>query len=434
MHVFNHLRLVFPAAILLLMFSPMGVYAQGFTLSGRVVDETTQTPLVGATVKANGAFNGAVTDGEGFFTLKLTINRAVVEVTYLGYEKRVVSVSPDAPFVKIAMAEQDVNIGEVTIVADRIERVFKDNTLHLFDYGFSGDNLIVIQYNRELKRAVLALVDGRDSIIDTDLGPEAPGQLVQDCLGNLHALGKDYACQLWVDKGEIQMYIDPRADFEKLVAPCVGNIGEHYYFDQYRYNSQILTHYAYNGQSEEWFTVDEVSDKKKMHAMLDPLGIYAGIASSREQFMSISNEQWKEIGTISPEFQFQQMAFFYPVHAPLKVIKEEVYIFDHLNREIRRMSKSGDVKEKMAIDYPNQSKWKREIYIDEIRGEAYTLFIRNGIKTLAEIDLKSGQLLGEYKITFPFATHPMVRDGVLYFLYKDSIYDDTNRLYRWRIK
>jgi hypothetical protein len=412
---------------------PQAMLAQ-FTLIGKVVDATTQAPLAGAQVKANGVFTGAVTDAEGWFKLSVPTQRTVIEVTYLGYEKRVMSATAESPKVTVQMTEKAVELEDVTITASAPELIFEDKTLHLFDYGFSGDHLLVIRYDRALRRSVLSLVDEHDSIIDTELGPEAPGELVKDCLGNLHALGAQFACQLWVDKGQIEMYVDPRADFEKLVAPCVGNLDEVYYFDQYRFNNQILMHYAYNASSEEWYTFDEVKDNKKMHAMMDPLGIYRGIANTREQFMTISQEQWKEIGTWSPEFQFQQMVFFYPVDAPLRVIGDELFVFDHLNDELRRMDKVGKVKETLPIEYCNHPKWKREIFVDEVRQEAYTLYVRHGVKTLVEIDLKTGQTLGEYEIPFAFSHKPIVRDGVLYFLYKDSIYDDTNRLYRWAIK
>ena len=70
------------------------------------------------------------------------------------------------------------------------------------------------------------------------------------------------------------------------------------------------------------------------------------------------------------------------------------------------------------------------IIIDEIRGEAYTVFEKHGYQTLRRIDLATGTLGLPTEIPRQFPHKIQIRNGIAYFLYKQGSYDDTKRLYR----
>ena len=73
-----------------LLFSHFSIYAQDFSLSGRVLDENADG-LPGATVIIKGTTNGTITDFDGFFTISLPIN-SVIEISYSGYIKREINI------------------------------------------------------------------------------------------------------------------------------------------------------------------------------------------------------------------------------------------------------------------------------------------------------------------------------------------------------
>ena len=56
------------------------------TLKGKVVDAETNEPLIGATVSVKGTTQGAVTDIDGFFSLKVNSSNLTIEFKYLGYK------------------------------------------------------------------------------------------------------------------------------------------------------------------------------------------------------------------------------------------------------------------------------------------------------------------------------------------------------------
>ena len=79
--------------IILCIALPIMANAQelGQTLKGKVTDQATREPLIGATIVVEGADPAvsATTDEAGNFTLKeLPVGRVTLQVSYIGYEKR----------------------------------------------------------------------------------------------------------------------------------------------------------------------------------------------------------------------------------------------------------------------------------------------------------------------------------------------------------
>ena len=60
------------------------------SVSGRIVDADNNLPLAGATIKIDN-FGGTISDNKGNFTLKNVPKDAIIEISYVGYERQVVS-------------------------------------------------------------------------------------------------------------------------------------------------------------------------------------------------------------------------------------------------------------------------------------------------------------------------------------------------------
>lgn len=79
-----------------ILFLPLMLTAQTQTIRGAVLDQQSETPLIGATVQLLGATGestslGAMTDTEGRFTLtEVPVGRQVIRISYLGYETQTV--------------------------------------------------------------------------------------------------------------------------------------------------------------------------------------------------------------------------------------------------------------------------------------------------------------------------------------------------------
>jgi len=77
--------------IFALVFFGFSVEAQNL-ITGNLVDDDTKEPLVGATILAVGTSNGTVTDLDGNFSLEVPDGVTEVEISYLGYQSRIVNI------------------------------------------------------------------------------------------------------------------------------------------------------------------------------------------------------------------------------------------------------------------------------------------------------------------------------------------------------
>ena len=88
-------------------------YGQGIT--GEVIDKATNVPVIGANVSVSGTTGGAITDMAGKFSINLPGGANQLQVTFIGYQKQVISVQPGGSY-KIFLEPDVTMIDEVVVV------------------------------------------------------------------------------------------------------------------------------------------------------------------------------------------------------------------------------------------------------------------------------------------------------------------------------
>jgi hypothetical protein len=414
----------------LLLLAGHILHAQPLHLQGTVREATTGEPIPAAQIRAQGWTKGTVTDADGKFTLDLNEPASALEVTHIGYRKIVFQLHGKPLRSLDIRMEPAASLAPVLISAGP-HRVLEDRTIHLYDYEIMEDRIMMIIYDRKLRRSKLAIVDERDSILDTELLPEEPGKLAKDCLGNIHAITQHYACQLFWDGDGIGFYIDTLPAFERAVTPCLGNIDAHYYYNLYTCNDQMVDFFAYDREEGEFKRILRLRDSVRIHQIMDPLMVTKFPADRQPSMMDMLTAD--QIGSPSmnrePTWDYKHL-FFQEVDAPLRVIGDQFYIFDHLHGRIRSYERDGKALASVPITYHKVRNRQKLIMVDAIRGEVYTAFEKHGYTQLRRIDLESGALVQDIEIPLQFPHKIQVHDGIAYFLYKEGHYDDVKRLYR----
>ncbi|MDR1331380.1 MAG: TonB-dependent receptor [Tannerella sp.] len=105
--------------LLAAIFFPFSGFAQGndVKISGRVLDETTQEPVIGASILLVGSKGvGTVSDTDGNFALTLKSLPATISVNYLGYKTQEVDVYESAEPVAVLLRENANFLDEVVVV------------------------------------------------------------------------------------------------------------------------------------------------------------------------------------------------------------------------------------------------------------------------------------------------------------------------------
>ena len=104
-----------------ILFQSLALFAQSSTpvinstLSGRIVDDKTKEPLIGATVQIKGTTNGAATDSDGKFALKTGQKLPyTLLVNYVGYNPQEILATTNT--ISIELKENASQLSEVVVV------------------------------------------------------------------------------------------------------------------------------------------------------------------------------------------------------------------------------------------------------------------------------------------------------------------------------
>lgn len=93
----------------------------GKTISGVVLSEADNEPLIGVNVVQQGTANGTVTDLDGKFTLTVP-DGGVLQISYIGYQEQLVTIKAGVDFYQVLMKEDSQALEEVVVVGYGIQK------------------------------------------------------------------------------------------------------------------------------------------------------------------------------------------------------------------------------------------------------------------------------------------------------------------------
>ncbi len=127
------------------------------TVSGKVLDESSNTPLIFATIAVKNSNVATVTNIDGEFTLKIaeTLQNPVLEVMYIGYNNKEVAVSElrtDGRSNSISLTQATIPIAEVVIKPISAENIILNAIDNLGDNYEKVPNQMTSFYRETIKK------------------------------------------------------------------------------------------------------------------------------------------------------------------------------------------------------------------------------------------------------------------------------------------
>ena len=262
-------------------------------------------------------------------------------------------------------------------------------------------------------RLILMTFDG-----DTVCTRSAKGakNLYKDCLDNVHVIGKNEFHQIYFDGTQLQLlYPNPIINIKRVLDPC-------YEFHNGKY---IVFKFFKKRQIIQYFTIDPDNPIPREFATYwDSLGLVLQLDTQRFKLMNVSRARFDERRWLD-EFVFD------PIFAPLAIVKDKIYVFDYTNDKLEQLNNDGTLNHRTKIDYHHLKNWQEELLVDDALGKTYTIFLNDGLFTLHEINLDTGELGPAINIPdYPFIQKMQVYDGYLYFIYKEKNYDEYKKLFK----
>lgn len=104
--------------IFLFLISVFQLNAQ-ITLSGKVIDQETEEPLIGASVSVKGTTTGSATGADGTFSLLIPNLPVDLRVSFIGYESKAVRVESESTSLVIKLRMEQTTLEDLVIVGSR---------------------------------------------------------------------------------------------------------------------------------------------------------------------------------------------------------------------------------------------------------------------------------------------------------------------------
>ena len=416
--------------IFLFIFSISSIYSQsdGIRVYGKITDSNTGLIIKNVNIRIKGTNIGSVSHKNGQYSIGVNDVPATIIFSHVGYEKYYQKINHKiSQKHNIQLKPVIVELEEFSISSEIVKNILKNKPLHICDYEFYENNILLLAYkDRKLSKARIILIDHFGDTI-SGLNVRKPEKFYKDCFDNVHLICKDTVWQIYFDSEKLQLLypVNPKK-FDLTMKNCVEESGDNVYFMDYAYHNQVLQYYYYNRKTDEAKTLRVIGDEKAI-AMIDDFDGY------------IQNLINSGVRNIEAHTRFEEMCMVDPIFVPLKKVGDTICIFNYVNSLMEFYDHDGKLVYETPVDFHNDKHWIEDIFIDEVSDKVYTLFKRNGISYLHEINLKDGNLRKEIKIPdFPFVSKIQIYNGNIYFLYseKSNIYKKYNgyrKIYKMEI-
>ena len=400
----------------------ISIYSQNnrITISGSIYNVETGEVIEGVHVYNKTLENGTITYKSGYYKLKSTNKPSKIIISHVAYHDTIINIESSKNITINIGLTPKVDILATAIITPIVD-IIKEKPLYIWDYSFYDDDILILGCrNKKINRPVLVMMEANgDTICSLALNGKRPENLFTDCMNNNHLITKSTAYQVYFDSTEIKLlYPNKLCDFENSLGNCVTELDDKLYFHQYYYKNQVLKYYYIDSKD---------STSQEIRLITDVNGL-AMLTHSR-RFI----EMGKAI-EVKTNQRFEEMCFYDEIFVPLVKLNDSIIIFNYVFDNIEIYDGKAVFIKDVPIVFHKDKNWKEEIYIDEIKGKAYTIFKTDGISYLHEINIHTGEL--ENKATIPdflFVENIKIRDNVVYFLYREKENQEYNKLYKMRI-
>jgi TonB-dependent starch-binding outer membrane protein SusC len=103
------------STFIFMIIGTLSVSAANYPVKGTVIDEKTNTALIGVSVLVEGTTVGAITDVDGNFSIDAPSSNSVLIFSYVGYNTQKIKVNGQ-PKIKVVLTEDAKNLDEIVVV------------------------------------------------------------------------------------------------------------------------------------------------------------------------------------------------------------------------------------------------------------------------------------------------------------------------------
>lgn len=436
-----------------LLCLPVFGFAQStdYSISGVVMDKESGAPIYKALVTLTESKVYAYTNSEGRFELSFKRTGDPVSILHLqvrhtgfitGFFEMKYSESPYQftldPFVYEAK-------GVVISAEAKPDSVWGSKSRNVGDFAFVKDGMLLLTYEAEerWKRqedAKRTLYNGAQVIWVDANGIEqfkvnVPGLAERfhlDHLDDVILITRDSTFFVSIQPTRLELVGLEQSVYKDQVLPVKDTLNDHLLYSTHNPDYPAFEYRRLDKKNDVQWNIRSVEDEQLMELFrsewkyLD--GPQKAAALRLEQRTGIEKE-------ILAAYMrgFQNTLYYESIYAPLMVMNDTIYIFDHTKDLMVRLDKGGQPLDSAFIDYhqpKRPEKWGEEVVMDKAQREVYTYTYRQGKVWVKWIDKHHGKVRGEQSLYWKFIDYIRVRDGWVYYIYRPFESSQNRYLYR----
>ena len=423
--------------------------AQEITWSGVVKHADSQTALPFSSLRIQGKQSGTVAGVDGTFKLKLPEGKAATIVVGNGanfFEATITFSAEDTgeSFKRdVFLQPRVLNIPE-TIITGSIDTVFAEADMHVADFVFFDQGMLVLTYASEKhfkkeKWAGKPLFEGCE-LVWLGFAGEVRGkrkiepiclEFFQDFSGRTY-LRTEYADLSIETSGDfIFLHRMGKGELDNYLRPIVDSVGTLLYVSTFVNDYPAFDYYAINSKD---------TSRTLLHTVMDEILM----VQFKSEYKWLTPRQKLEAFRAEVHYGiekeiagayisgFPNSIYFEELYAPLFVVGKTICVFDHYANHLYKYDHTHQCTDSLAIDYHigRKSGWEKSLLQDTETDQVYAHFLVNGHPVLRAIDLETGKISGEFALTHTYVEHIRIRDGFAYYTFRPFASSQTRFLYK----
>ena len=436
------------SGLLLLIIGHLTLPAQQYELSGRVTDEL-GVPIEGVNIFIQKNF-GTYTNQGGHFRIRYNKPRFFLTISHIGFNTEQVAIdfsergTEKINDFRIEMRPDTFSIPQIEVTEQKIKTVFNDPIIEFRDFELSGENLLILA--RKGRHIFIRLQDEDQNILSEKYLDFKADALIKGCLGGYYAVDDTRAEEILVDGDNVEVLSKKmdRADFNRLVNPCVAGWGDTIVVrGESIHNKYVKYDGIIKGDSTP-ITIatiyDEVGAIRCEELYQEIIQLYH--SSIGPGINLVAEGLWTgDVVDLAITYKLMQMVAMYkftdssPIAVPLRLIGDSLYLFDEVNNRFSIFSKDFIFIRSHPMSFHLTDKWKNELLVDETTNRVYAGFRQNGNVVLKEIDLRNGMVIQTHALTndLMFPKKLRLKNGYLYFIGSDNARTHLRKIYKVNI-
>jgi hypothetical protein len=383
----------------------------GQILNGRVKNATTGELISGATLMIKGTTIGTATGSDGLFSLSLSGVPAVLVVSHLSYKTLEITFTtfPEGK-IDITLEPAVHDLGEVRISSERVQQLMPGKPWEILDYEFMDEDLLLLaNMNGSMFQPCLILANQQGDTLSR-LKISNAEELYRDFEGNVYLVSDKAVLQVRYSDKKLTLSYSGEKEMFFATYPAVVDLKQPWW---------ILRSYGRNGQKIDYIRFNEDD-------------------STYNTFRTVANQDAIDRSYWGPYFDgteadahFARVIINRPVYAPLFRSGDELVLFNYYDRAIEFYDGEGEMSRMVPSSFMKDKRCKEQVLQDRVSGMFYVVFEKNGITSLCLIGLVDGSAeIVDFIPGFAYVENLQIRNGVVYFLYREKNLEEQKRLYK----